>query len=96
MRLSRPSKVNKNDLEMKEMNDKHTFDMAQGGRLNQLKAFKDKIAKNEEIIAKKEEDKNKFEGMNEKAENGKAADQACCKIAAVIGPVPHSVASRMF
>jgi len=68
-------KVNKNDLETKEQNDKHTFDMSQGGRANQHKAFTDTITKNEALIASKEEDKNKHEDWNEEAKANKDSDQ---------------------
>jgi len=68
-------KVNKNDLETKEQSDHHTFERAQGGRLNQHKAFTDTIEKNEALIAGKEEEKNKHEDWKEEAKQQRSGSK---------------------
>jgi peptidoglycan hydrolase CwlO-like protein len=75
MSILKDFKVRKNEIETSEADQKHTFDMAQSSRMNQLQSFKDQVDRTEEIIASKEEDKNKCEKEKASTEADKEADE---------------------
>merc|ERR1719160_2202672 len=67
-------KVNKNDLDAEEAEKKHTFDMAQGARFNQIKALEASLADAEQSNAEKEEAKAKADADKTKTTEDKDAD----------------------
>jgi len=66
-------KNNKNDLDAEEAEKKHTFDMAQGARFNQIKALEGSLADAESGSAEKEEAKAKADA--DKAKTTEAKDE---------------------
>merc|ERR1719482_975333 len=67
-------KVNKNDLDAEEAEKKHTFDMAQGARFNQIKALEGSLADAESTSAEKEEAKAKADDDKSKTTEDRDAD----------------------
>merc|ERR1719160_2147215 len=67
-------KTNKNDLDAEEAEKKHTFDMAQGARFNQIKALEANLADAESSNAEKEEAKAKAEDDKTKTTEDRDAD----------------------
>merc|ERR1719460_2783766 len=66
--------INKNDLDAEEAEKKHTFDMAQGARFNQIKALEASLADAESSSAEKEEAKAMAEDDKTKTTEDKDAD----------------------
>lgn len=75
MKILKDFKTQKNELDSAEADDKHTFDMAQQSRMNQLKSFEDQVSRLENIIAGLEEDVNKCEKDKQSTETDKEADE---------------------
>merc|ERR1719420_2036889 len=69
-------KNNKNDLDAEEAEKKHTFDMAQGARFNQIKALEANLAESESESAEKETAKAKAEADKTKTTEAKDEDNA--------------------
>jgi len=67
-------KVNKNDLDAEEADKKHTFDMAQGARFNQIKALQTSLNEANKECAEKEERKAACDDENAKTLEDKTAD----------------------
>jgi hypothetical protein len=68
-------KVNKNDLDVEESEKKHTFDMAQGARFNQIKALQVSLGEAEKQCGAKEDEKNIADGEKVKTTEDRDADQ---------------------
>merc|ERR1719191_303348 len=69
-------KNHKNDVDAAENDEKHTFDMAQAARKNQLKALEETVAEESKTSAEKQEAKNAAEDNDTKTNQDKAADNA--------------------
>jgi hypothetical protein len=68
-------KVNKNDLDAEEAEKKHTFDMAQGARFNQIKALQASLADATAQAGAKEDEKNLADNDKLKTTEDRDADQ---------------------
>merc|ERR1719379_2426954 len=75
MKVEKDFKNQKNDVETTESDTKHEYDMGRNAMANQLKAMQDTVAKNEAIIAMKEQKKNNAEATVQKMTEQKESDQ---------------------
>merc|ERR1719502_2350925 len=76
MDFKKKFKSHKNDVDEAENTEKHTFDMAQAARENQIKALKDNVEEAEKEVGEKEAQKESAEEDNAKTTQDKAMDSA--------------------
>merc|ERR1719375_2741847 len=76
MDFKKKFKSHKNDVDEAENAEKHTFDMAQAARMNQLKALKDNVEEAEKEVGEKEAQKESAEEDNAKTTQDKSMDSA--------------------
>merc|ERR1719261_237040 len=69
-------KNHKNDVDAAENDEKHTFDMAQAARKNQLKALEDTVAEESKQSTEKQEARNMASDDDTKTNQDKNADNA--------------------
>merc|ERR1719316_2094439 len=72
-------KVNKNDVDAEEAEKKHTFDMAQGARKNQIKALEETLQETEKEAADKDERNNIAKEEQAKTSADRKADDEFMK-----------------
>jgi len=76
MGLKKTFIMNENDVLAEESQKQRTYDMAHGARLNSLTALKDMVAKDEEITASKESEREEASEVKEKTTQDRASDES--------------------